>query len=209
MKIKRFFFQARKSFLIHDGKAWIKRESESFDVSMGSFDSAEISDLCGLYLLSLLPSDKLSPGLYRDDGLIASPLTPRQNEILKKKICKIFNDNGLKITITANLKSVDFLDITLDLTSDVYKPFMKPNDKPLYIRSQSNHPPNILRNIPDAVNNKLSRISFNENVFNDAASPYQKALDESGFKHQLKYKPPYSTKKKNRSRNVTWFNPPF
>ena len=87
---------------------------------MGSFDSAEISDICGLYILSLLPCGKVSPGIYRDDGLIASTLTPRQNELLKKKICKIFSDIGLRITIEANLKTVDFLDITLDLTLEVF-----------------------------------------------------------------------------------------
>ena len=121
---KEIIFQSRKSFLFHDGKAWVKRESEDFDVAMGSFDSAEISDICGLYILSLLPCGKVSPGIYRDDGLIASTLTPRQNELLKKKICKIFSDIGLRITIEANLKTVDFLDITLDLTSEVFKPYM-------------------------------------------------------------------------------------
>ena len=59
---KEIIFQSRKSFLFHDGKAWVKRESEDFDVAMGSFDSAEISDICGLYILSLLPCGKVSLG---------------------------------------------------------------------------------------------------------------------------------------------------
>ena len=41
---------------------------------MEGFESAEFSDLCGLYLLSLVPSYKLSPGLYRVDVWIASSL---------------------------------------------------------------------------------------------------------------------------------------
>ena len=154
---------------------------------MGSNDSAEKSDLCGLYLLSLLSPLKVNPGLYRDDGLIASTLTPRQNENLKKKICKIFSDEGLRITIEANVKIVNFLDLTLVISKNIYKPYRKPNDTPLYIHKGSNHPPSILKNIPHAVNDILSRISANEQLFNEAALIYQKALDESGFSPSVKW----------------------
>ena len=140
---KKIFFQSRRTFLVNEGDIWIKKESESFDVAMGSNDSAEISDLCGLYLLSLLSPLKINPGLYRDDGLIASKLTPRQNENLKKKICKIFKDEGLRITIEANIKVVNFLDVTFDISRDIFKPFMKPNDTPTYINKDSNHSPSI------------------------------------------------------------------
>ena len=71
-------------FLINEDKPWCKKENESCDVAMGSNDSAEISDLCGLYLLSLLSHLRIIPGLYRDDALIASLLTARQNENIKK-----------------------------------------------------------------------------------------------------------------------------
>ena len=76
--------------------------------------------------------------LYRDDGLMESGLTQRQNENLKKRICQIFQENGLKITIQANLKVVDFLDITLDLENNSYKPYTKPNSSILYLNVESN-----------------------------------------------------------------------
>ena len=194
---------------MNEGDIWIKKESESFDVAMGSNDSAEISDLCGLYLLSLLSPLKINSGLYRDDGLIASKLTPRQNENLKKKICKIFKDEGLRITIEANIKVVNFLDVTFDISKDIFKPFMKPNDTPIYINKESNHPPSILKNIPQAVNDRLSRISANEKLFEEAAPPYQRALNDSGFNHTLKFNPPINRGPKKRSRKIIWYNPPF
>ena len=151
----------------------------------------------------------LNIGLYRDDGLLVCNLTPRLAELKKKEICQIFKDNGLKITILANQIVVHFLDITLDIDSGVFKPFMKPNDTPLYINTKSNHPPSILKNVPLGVNRRLSKISANQEVFEEAVSPYQEALKKSGFEHKLKFEPPSEGKKKTRSRRIIWFNPPF
>ena len=140
-------------------------------------------------------------------------MTQRQADLMKMKICKIFKANKLSITIEVNLKVVNFLDITLDLNSGVYKPYMKPNDNPIYIHTKSNHPPAIIRNIPESVNRRLSSISKNEQVFKEAIPPYQEALLKSGFDYQLSYKPPASPsnnkKNRNRSKDVVWFNPPF
>lgn len=85
---------------------------------------------------------------------------------------------------------------------------MKPNNTPIYINSKSNHPPSIIKNIPAAVNRRLNSI---DNVFKEAITQYQDALDRSGYEHQLKYDPPSGTINGNckRSRKITWFNPPF
>ena len=56
------------------------------------------------------------------------------------------------MTIEANKKIVNFLDVTLDLTTGRFKPFSKPATTPLYMHSKSNHPPSIIRNIPEAIN---------------------------------------------------------
>ena len=69
-----------------------------------------------------------------------STLTKRQNDGLKKQICEIFQKNELEIIVEVNSKVVDFLDITLELDSDVYKPFLKPNNTLLYVHKDSNHP---------------------------------------------------------------------
>ena len=78
---------------------------------------------------------------------------------MKKEICRIFANSNLRITIEANKKTVNFLHVTLDLTTERFKPYSKSATTPLYVHSGSNHPPNIVRNIPEAINNRLSEIS--------------------------------------------------
>ena len=36
---------------------------------------------------------------------------------------------------------VNFLDITMDLRTGILKPYMKDNDKPVYVNIKSNYPP--------------------------------------------------------------------
>ena len=121
-----------------------KLGNENFDVPMGSYDGAEICELVGSFILSKLTSivNKSDIGLYRDDGLeIFYNVSKPEIERKKKAIVKVFKGCGLSITIQCNLKTVDFLDVTSDLDNNVYKPFRKENNKPVYINKHSNHPP--------------------------------------------------------------------
>ena len=107
---KQVIFSSRNSLLYHNGEAWTKKGDTNFDVTMGSYDGAEVCDLVGLFILSKLQNLGISSlGLYRDDGLAVSDKTPRQNDILKKKICEVFRKLNLSITISANQNEVDFL----------------------------------------------------------------------------------------------------
>ena len=46
---------SRKSLIFHENEPWVKKEgNEDFDVTMGSNDEAEISELVGLLMLSKL-----------------------------------------------------------------------------------------------------------------------------------------------------------
>ena len=63
----------------------------------------------------------------RSTGLVVMSQTPRKIEKAKKEICKVFAENGLRVTIEANKKVVDFLDVTLDLNTGKYKPYSKPS----------------------------------------------------------------------------------
>ena len=104
------------------------------------------------------------------------------------------------------------MDITCDLNLGTYGPYTKPNDKSLYVNKKSNHPAPILKNIPEALNNRLSKISSNEDIFMKAAPKYQEELIKCGYDYKLKYNPQTNnSKSKNRSRkrNISWFNPPF
>ena len=127
-------------------------------------------------------------GLYRDDCLgIIQNIPKPEIERMKKTMVKVSKECGLSIIIECNLKTVNFLDVTFDLTNDIYKPYRKANDNPLYINKNSNHPPCILKQLPVSIEKRLSETSSNENVFNDAAKLYNDALKESGFNYNLKY----------------------
>ena len=118
------------------------------------------------------------------------------------------NRMGLKSRSKQTKKNVHFLDVTFDLTSETYKLFMKPNNKLLYVNRQSNHPPVLLKNIPENINKRLTSISSSAEVFEEAIPPYQKALDESGYSYKLTYNPqptltPTRNCKRNRQRKIT------
>ena len=85
-------------------KPWVKKGDKNFDVPMGAFDSAEVSELVGLYLLSKLQNLGVDVCLYRDDGLAGSYLDPDKTEDVKKEICRIFDEYDLKVKIEANKK---------------------------------------------------------------------------------------------------------
>ena len=103
---KAIIMKAKQSLLFNKSTTWRKKTSNSlFDVTMGSFDGAETCELVGSYLLSKLSAEYGNDiGLYRDDGLAAFNKSPRETENIKKRICKVFNDHNLKITIEANKK---------------------------------------------------------------------------------------------------------
>ena len=76
-------------------------------------------------------------------------------------------------------------------------------------KKQSNHPPNIIKQLPKKIEERLSKNSSNETIFNEAAPLYEKAFSEAGYDVQLKYNPNKKTKQKNRKRNIIWLNPPY
>ena len=151
------------------------------------------------------------PKLTSDDGLAVLNQTPQKIEKVNKEICRIFANNNLSITIEANKRIVNFLDVTPDLTTERFKPCSKPATSPLYVHSKSNHPPNIIGNIPVGINKRLSEISSGEDAFNKALSLYQEALHKIGYAYKLKFNPapPRPPDQHRRWRNIIWFNPPL
>ena len=75
-----------------------------------------------IFILNKLSNiiDKNSIGLYHDDLGLFNKLPGLQIEQMKKKTIKIFKDSGLSITVTSNIPSVDFLDITSNLKTESY-----------------------------------------------------------------------------------------
>ena len=206
--------ETKKSILFMNGEFWTKKGDINFDVAQGGFDSAEICDLVGLFLLSEIEKLKLNAnlGIFRDDGLGVSSATPRQREQMKKKICEVYRKHGLEITAETNKTVVQFLDVEFDISKDTYKPFIKPNDTPTYVHRQSDHPQTILNNIPLAVNKRISALSSNEEIFDSVAPLYQDALNKAGYDFKLQFNPEIVTQNKKsrcRKRNILWFNPPY
>ena len=85
-----------------------------------------------------------------------------------------------------------------DLEAETHMPYMKPGNHPLYVSSMSNHPPSILKNIPEAINRRLSTISGDKKIFENAAPTYQAELDRDGCKHKLSFNPQIDAVKKKR-----------
>ena len=210
----RIIKHCRKSLLYVNNEPWKKKNTEScFDVTMGSYDDAEICELVGIYKQSKLAKliDKKNLGLYRDDGLILLKNTKgREVDQTRKKIIKIFKDVVFKIEIKTNLKIVDFLYVTLNLSNGTYSPYKKPNDQLLYVHKSSNHPPQIINMLPKSINERLFKNSTNPEIVDKAKIDYEKALKDSGCKSvNLTFKKPAEKQNRTRSRKIIWFNPPF
>ena len=117
---RNIIIHAKNSILIHKHIPWQKKGNTTFDVTMGSYDGAETCELVGSFLLSQLQDLNINVGLYRDDGLAITNATPRDTENIKKEICRIFNNNGFRITIEANKQIINFLDVTFNLNRSTY-----------------------------------------------------------------------------------------
>ena len=133
----RLIMHYRKSLLFFGNETWKKKSTEScFDVTMGSFDGAEIyQELVGHYIQSNLENilPKTNFGLYRDDGfiLLRNP-NGHQMDKKRKTIIKIFKDIGFSIDIQTNVKEEDFLDVTLNLQNGNYRSYKKANNSCLH-----------------------------------------------------------------------------
>ena len=219
-----------RNTVLFDGKDfWTKKGNSKFDVGMGSYDGAECCEIVGLYALYVITCEKaILPAedavLYRDDGLAAVQGSARDIDRKRKKLISAFKEMGLHITCISNVKQVSFLDVCLDLNNELFKPYVKKNSKIQYVAKGSNHPNNILNNIPLNVNRRLQSISSNKKCFETDLHVYQNAIKEAGYDINLNYDRTYDKPRRynniqaprldpntkvNRRRNVTWFNPPF
>ena len=177
----------RKTFLYFEDDCWVKKSNKDFDVSQGSYDSAEICELVGLFLLSRM--EKLIPkkqfGLYRDDGLAVVDLPGPEIDRLRKQIVEVFAEHHLKITVKVNVRSTDFLDVMFDLENSSYKPYRKDVSPPIYINSESNHPRHIKKGLPEMIGRRVSDLSANKDVFSAEIPIYKNALRNAGYENEL------------------------
>ena len=178
----------------------------NFDVTMGSYDGAEICELVGLYILHVLGEryEKVKIGLYRDDGLACfGNINGSQAERIQKEFISIFKTKfKLSITSETNLKIVNFSDVTLNLNTGTHEPYNKLNN-PLYININLNHPQNIIKNLSENVQKRISKLSSSTRIFNDSKDLHINALSASGFQQRIKFEQVNTSATPNENRKRT------
>ena len=97
------------------------------------------------------------------------------------------------------MKVVNYLNVPFNLNDGTFKPYTKPSNEIKYIHKNSKHPPSVIRQVPLSIESRLSTLFFNEKIFQEAVPPYQKALQNSGYRHTLTYKRPEND---NNSTNI-------
>ena len=97
------------------------------------------------------------------------------------------------------------------MKNETYAPYRKPNDVPLYIHRESNHPPHVTKQLTTSVSKRLNTISCNKETFDEAKEDYEKALHDSNLCSSLKFEDKSKQKKpkKQRKRKQIWFTPPY
>ena len=123
----------------------------------------------------------------------------------RKKIITLFQDNEQKITVKTGKTSINFLDINFCLNSESYQPYRKPNDEPLYINRNSNHPPTILSRLPQTISKRISSLSSNFELFSRAAPIYNAALENAGYTERVKYDSEINVSKPQGIESATSF----
>ena len=175
---------------------------------MGSYEGAEIYKLVGLYISSFLGKvcGIQNIGLYRDDGLacLHNISGPASDKIRKDMIRRFWEKSDLKISITTNLKTVNFLDVIFNFCTGKYQPYNKPNDTPSYINVNSNQPPNIIKALPNSISQRISNISSDKATVNNAAPFYNDALSASVCKENLTYQQDLTSSKRVRQRKIIY-----
>ena len=81
---------------------------------------------------------------------------------------------------------------------------MKPENTPLYVNYDSNHPPSLLRGLPDAISKTLSNTSSDRRSFDSAHPPYKEAL-----KKAVSIITSITNLDQPHKLNVIRFNPPY
>ena len=69
------------------------------------------------------------------------------------------------------MKIVNYLDVTFNLNNGTYRPYQKQNNIIQYMHVESNHPPNIIKQIPKRIEKRFSQLSSSEEIFNESPTP--------------------------------------
>ena len=94
------------------------------------------------------------------------------------------------------------------MNTGTHEPCNKPNNNPLYININSNHPPKIIENLPENIRKRISKLSSSIRILDNSNDLYDNALSASGFQQRIKFEQhnTSTTPNRNRKRNIIWCN---
>ena len=121
---------AKRSLLFNHDQAWVKNDDSGFDVTMGSYDGAEVCER-SLHFRPARADTRQEKRRFVQRWWTEYPAVERHPRTgcrpPAKKIIKTFERLGLRITIEVNRKAVDYLDITMNLSDGTHRSTVKPN----------------------------------------------------------------------------------
>ena len=77
--------------------------------------------------------------------------------------------------------------MTLNLSNNSYKPFLKTDQYPSHINVNWNHSKAIINQVPKAVKLRIRNLSVNEKIFQESDKIYMDAIKNSGLKEEFTY----------------------
>ena len=142
--------------------------------------------------------------LYRDDGMAVFPncsgfkvkkLTNQTHAYLKHL--------GLRTTVKSLLMITHYLNVELNLNDISYMPYRKQNSNIMYINKNSSHPKNLIKQIPNIINDRLNKRSSTEENFLKVKS--NKLWKNAVIKKKFNIKTEQSTQNASKcKRNIIW-----
>ena len=106
----------------------MQKDSGLFHLAIGTYGGADVWKLVGNFLSYELSQkyNKNSTDVYCDDSLaILKNISGPRSEKVKKDIQKLFKENELDIIIQCTMKTVNYLDLILNLENSTYRPYHK------------------------------------------------------------------------------------
>ena len=107
------------------------------------------------------------------------------------------------------MKVVNYLGVTLDLNNGTFRPYHKPDNEISYININSNHPQNIIKQIPISIRIRFSNLSSND-LFRQVTLYYTATLQVQVWTSspvQIQYTPTKRDQRpNNRKRNIICVN---
>ena len=134
--------------------------------------------------------------------IVVKNLSSQKTDRQSKNLIRVLKKSSFKIKIKTNLIKAEFLDVTFSLTKGIFRLYKTPNNNLSYKHVSSNHPPNIIKRLPNSINDLLSRNSSSKEVIDNTKKDYQKLLNKSDYKLKLLHKENSNNNNNSKEKNL-------